>query len=59
MHLFRLTFGESESETKAFAQVNYKYNDVIHEIGYGPFQKRVIYIVAFLNITLGLNAGII
>lgn len=28
-------------------------------IGYGPFQRKIINIVAFLNVSLGLNGGIV
>lgn len=38
---------------------HYKYNDVIEEIGFGPFQYRIIATIAMVNVSLGIFAGLL
>lgn len=39
--------------------VTYKYNDVVKEIGFGPYQYKIIATIAMVNISLGIFAGLL
>ena len=58
MHLFRIKTtcaGEKDNEAKIYPQAfDYKYTEVISEIGFGKYQYKIVATVAVLYVSLGL-----
>lgn len=63
MYLFSLKNNyenTNASHSKQYPRgITYKYNEVIKEVGFGPYQYKIIATIAMVNVSLGIFAGLL
>ena len=63
MYLFSISSkaeGNNQSHEKPYPRgLTFRYNDVVKELGFGPYQYKIIATIAMTNLSLGIFGGIL
>lgn len=58
--MYRFSLKNTTTSGKQYPRgVTHKYNDVIKEVGFGPYQYKIIATIAMVNVSLGIFAGLL